>query len=207
MKPYENDSVNQIYDLLFCDNLELYRSNSAASEYPWTVVLDNNADDGDLRSVIEDGNVEARVKLLASRVLLTRGRPLADKRIYGVIAEVAMNEGLDVLAAYEDRTARYLNYSGKVIVWETKTPESNELINDLFLAARKVVDEIGPWDKDRLPAPKAGNARISFLVSDGLYFGEAPFEMLAGDPLGGQVIDRAGRLMSFLISSATDQSR
>jgi hypothetical protein len=207
MKPYTDEALNRIYDLLFCDDTEAYRAASTSTDPPWSVLFDRNATNEELHSLIDDNSVETRPKLLASNILLGRGEPLPARRIFGVVVEVGMDEGLDVLAAYEDGTARYLNYSGKIIVWEVGTRESKELVVDLFLAARKVVEQIGPWERKRLPPPTRGNSRISFLVSNGLYFGEAPFETLAKDPLGGRVIDRAAKLMNVLIRNATDQSR
>jgi len=147
------------------------------------------------------------LKVIAANMLTARGRPAAGRRIFGVIVEVGMDEGLDVLAAYEDGTARYINYSAKLIVWDARTNESDEIIADLFATARPLVDRIGPWDGERREPPTAGNARLTFLVSNGLYFGEGPFSALHGDALGGPVIDGAVKLMTFLIENATDQSR
>jgi hypothetical protein len=109
---------------------------------------------------------------------------------------------LDVLAAYEDGSARYINFSGKLIVWDMATPESEALVTNLFNAAEAVVASIGPWDQPRRPAPLTGVIRLNFLVSDGLYFGEGPFEILQTDPLGGPVIGAAVKLMSYLIHQA-----
>jgi hypothetical protein len=123
-----------------------------------------------------------------------------------VIIEVGLDEGLDVLAAYEDGSARYINHSEKLIVWDATTDESNRLIADLFASARTVVDRIGPWDGTRRPPPTTSNIRLTFLVSNGLYFGEGPFDVLAQDPMAGPVINRATELMNFLVSTTLDQS-
>jgi hypothetical protein len=208
MKPYSDSGLNQLYDLLFCDDLDAYKSNTENRDaYPWSAVWDTNATSADLRKITDDWNLETRPKILAANLLLNRGQPLPGKRIFAVIVEVAMDEGLDVLAAYEDGTARYINYSGKLIVWDATTSESNELVVDLFLAARKLVEKIGPWEQERLPPPPNGNTRISFLVSDGLYFGEGPFNAIASDQLGGPVINRAGKLMNYLVNTTMAQSR
>ncbi len=207
MDPYKNDAMNKIYDLLFCDQIDLYRTSGELNdEYPGKVLFDPDAADASLRSIIDDESVETRFKLIAANLLAARGNPYGSRRIYGVIVEVGMDEGLDVLAAYDDGTARYINYSEKLIVWDTKTAESSALVADLFSAAQSVVDQIGPWEGNRLPPPVSGNARLTFLVSDGLYFGEGPFEMLAGDPMGGAVINSAAKLMGFLVENALDQS-
>jgi hypothetical protein len=96
----------------------------------------------------------------------------------------------------------YINYTESMIVWDSKTEESNDLVVDLFLASRNVVEQIGPWDRARLARPAAGNIRMTFLVADGLYFGEGPFEALAKDPIGGPVVAAATKLMQFLVMTA-----
>jgi len=202
MHPYKNESLNSIYDLLFCDDLEAFRTaHQGDPVYPWTTLFNASSSTEELEGIIEDAGTESRQKLLAAR-LLAHGKPLPVKRVFGVVIEVGMDQGLDVLAAYEDGTARYINYSEKVIVWETRTTKSGELIADLLQAARNVVEQIGPWDKQRLAPPATGNVRMSFLVSNGLYFGEGPFEALMGDPIGGPVINSGAQLMKFLVENS-----
>ena len=124
----------------------------------------------------------------------------------GVVVEAGLPDGLDVVAAYEDGTARYINFSEKIIIWDTPTEESEALITELFNAGVAVVNNIGPWEGPRRPAPASGTIRLNFLVSDGLYFGEGPFEVLQTDPMGGPVIAAAVKLMSYLIRESGSQS-
>jgi len=127
------------------------------------------------------------------------------KEISAVIIEVGLPEGLDVVAAFKDGSARYINYSGKMIIWETHTEESGRLIEQLFADSMEVVKKIGPWAEPRREPPANGLVRLSFIVSEELYFGEGSFEVLQKDPLGGPVISDAILLMQFLIDkSQTD---
>ena len=207
MHPYKSDAINKIYDLLFCDDPDLYRNGDEPwDKYPWKELFDPNCPDITLQKIVDDNELEARARAIAAGLLRTRGKPDQQERVFGVIVEVGMEEGLDVLAAYADGTARYLNYSEKLIIWETTTPASDDLIGGLFLAAHNLVKNIGPWDSERRPPPTCGNARISFLVSNGLFFGEGSFNALDRDALAGPVIDGAVKLMTFLIENATDQS-
>ena len=198
MSTYSDPAIDKIYELLFCDNVELF--SGSATGYPWTALLSSQPKIDELEKIVEDDELETRPKILAANLLRSLGKPNEVKHLFGVVVEVGLDEGLDTLAAYEDGTARYINYTGKMIVWETRTVESDGLIVDLFAAARNVVSQIGPWESARLNRPQAGNARLSFLVSDGLYFGEGPFEVLAQDPIGGPVISAATKLMQFLVS-------
>jgi hypothetical protein len=205
--PYGDASLDKIYEMLFCDDASLYRPDgAAATEYPWKELAADDVTDKQLEGIVNDPEVETRLRLVASRLLLGRGVPARERRLLGVIVEVAMDEGLDVLAAYEDGTARYINYSGKLIVWDAATPESDALVKAVFAAAGQVVGQIGPWEGERLPAPVVGNARLSFLVTDGLYFGEGPLQALAQDALGGGVINSGAALMGFLVKHALAHS-
>ena len=206
-QPYGSDATDTIYNLLFCDTLELYRANhSGANDHPWKVILSDAPAEADLRDLVEDDSVESRLRLLAANRLRSMGGAVGEKRLLGVVAEVRLDEGLDTIAAYADGTARYINHTGKMVLWESPTPESNALISELLSAGWTIVQRIGPWKDDRLPAPTAGKARISFLVSDGLSFGEAPFEVLHKDPMGGAVLNSAAALMGFLIDRSLGQS-
>jgi hypothetical protein len=207
LEPYKKEAFNKIYNLLFCDDSELYRNGDEAwEEYPWKELFKSDPSDETLQQIVNDNGAEARARAIAAGLLRKRGKPDQHGRVFGVIVEVGMQEGLDVLAAYSDGTARYLNYSEKLIIWEMRTPRSDELIGDLFMAAHDLIKHIGAWDGERLPPPMLGNARMSFLVSDGLFFGEGTFNALDNNSLAGPVIDEAVKLMTFLIENATDQS-
>jgi hypothetical protein len=200
MPSYPDPATDQIYELLFCDNLELYRGASGA--YPWDSLFASEPNAVDLQRIVEEPNIETRPKILATNLLRSLGRTDESKELFAVVVEIGMDEGLDTLAAYEDGTARYINFTGSMVVWDSRTAESDELIADLFAAARNVVAQIGPWEAARLNRPKTGNVRLTFLVSDGLYFGEGPFNLLAQDPIGGPVIGAATKLMQYLVMTA-----
>jgi hypothetical protein len=57
--------------------------------------------------------LEPRVRLQAWHFLRQHGQqppPEAAKELLGVVVEVTLDEGLDLLAAYPDHSARYYNY-------------------------------------------------------------------------------------------------
>ena len=66
----------------------------------------------------------------------------------GVIVEVPLKQGLDVLAAFADGRVRYLNQSGKVaILEEGGAPKVEALAKELITVSQPVVDQIGLWDQ------------------------------------------------------------
>ena len=76
-----------------------------------------------------------------------------------MVVEVGLPGGLDVLAAFSEGGARYINQAEKLLVWETQTPESRQLIDELFAASITVVNQIGTWDQPRRPFPPSGMVR------------------------------------------------
>ena len=199
LQSYSNESLNRIYDLLFCDEPEFFRpAKGDQLAHPLEVLFAKDANEESLLELLNDESLESRVRILAGRILVTKGSQVPQKLLLGVVIEVGLEGGLDVLAAYLDGTARYINHSEKIVIWDTNTEQSGELISRLFAESRKVVQQIGPWKENRLSPPAEGMVRLSFLASDGLYFGQGPFEVLAADAMGGPVINAATRLMQFL---------
>lgn len=54
------------------------------------------------------------------------------------------------------------------------------------------------------PHPTKGTARITFLVSDGLYFGEGPMDIIFNDPLASPALTSATELMQYVTEKAVD---
>lgn len=197
--PYQSTGVNTLYNMLFCDNMELYKKDKKSKEvYPWDILISDKIDSPGLQKIIKDNALESRMKILAYHKLPIEEHENEDKELLGVIVEVGLDEGLDVLASYKDGTARYINYTEKTIIWDAKDAQSNSLTEDLFSHSLNIIKQIGPWDQPRRPAPAKGNLRISFLVSDGLYFGEGPMNSLFGDPMASPALNAALALMQYI---------
>ena len=206
--PYTNESLNNIYELLFCDEPELFRPDKKDKlEYPRDILFAKEPDIESLLEITNDPTLETRIKLLAHRILAENGYDEGSKELLGMIIEVGMDEGLDVLAAYKDGSARYINFSENIIFWDAATEKSDALIKNLFVSGLEVVKNIGPWTDKRLAAPERGMVRLSFLVADGLYFGQGPFELLANDKMGGPVIAAATELMVFMTEQGRESGR
>lgn len=205
-----------IRDTLFGD-LELSEWARDDTEYagePWQLFLRARKDleAGNRQEAIRALEQVAAIPSLESRHYLQAWSALRslgvrpDKalagHVYGVVAEVAVEQGQDIVAGYADHTARYFNFSGAGIVWDAQEEEISQRIDQLLTAGETAVKAIGLWEAPRPPAPTKGQARISMLTPAGLYFGEAPTEVLWRDPLAGPVIDAAFSLMQALISRA-----
>lgn len=194
--PYAEPHVNLLYNLLFCDDLDLFKSRTnEPDDGLWPVLLAAQADSAALLEIANNISNEGRVRALAFNRLRARGEALPTKNLLGVIVEVRFAQGLDVLAAFNEGGVRYLNQSGKVAVFEGDAHPVAHLAKGLISAAQPVIEKIGPWEEQRLPPPRVGNVRLTFLVSDGLYFGEGPFSALQEDNTAGPILALAAQLL------------
>lgn len=201
-KPYTEDHVNFIYNLLFCDDLTLWKNeNTIKGSGLWATLLAEKPDLGSLEKMANDEANEGRVRVIAFNRLRELGQNPPPKKLFGVIVEVPQEEGLDVLAAFSEGGVRYINYSGAMAIFEGSGNPVEKLAKEMIASAQLIVDQIGPWEKKRLPPPDLGKVRITMLVSDGLYFGEGPFETLGRDPLAGPVLDKATQLFQRVIET------
>jgi len=199
----KEEPVNFMYDLLFCDDITLLKNISPPPyDYPWDVLFSETVNPAELQKLIDDNNAESRIKILAYNKLLAEGQKIDKKELLGIIIEVGLDNGLDVLASFRDGRARYINQTGAMIIWETPDENSTTITNELFNRGLNVVKAIGSWDKPRRPPPKKGMVRITFLVSDGLYFGEGPMNVLFSDPLTGPVLTTGMELMKYIMEKS-----
>lgn len=209
-KPLTGDkSSNLIYDLLFCDDLELYKMHiRQPSVYPWNVLFLDRSTREQLLELIDNPALETRAKILAYRKLTSMGQKVPRKELMAVIVELGLERGNDVLASFKDGTARYINQSGKIIIWEMTDRRSDLLTGELFFESANMAQKVGPWDKQaRLAPPGKGLARITFLFSDGLYFGQAPIKDLFDDELSGPALNAATLLMQHLTGRVSEREQ
>jgi hypothetical protein len=202
-RPYRETSSNFLYNLLFCDDPALFRGNDQAPPTgALAVLLSSNPRSEDLARIASDEQQESRVRILAFNALRSRRVTVPRGRVLGVVVEVPVGGGLDTLAAFSDGRMRYINHSEKVAIFET-TPASIEPSRQrLMQTAATAAAHIGPWDHPRLPPPAEGRVRLTFLVSDGLYFGEGPFSAIQQDPVGGPVLMAAADLLKKIVTAA-----
>ena len=203
--PYKEDSVNFMYNLLFCDEPSLFNKTNDGKPTYWEEALFLNPNEKTIRGVAENTEEESRVRVLAYNWLREHKKPLAKGILLGVIVEVPLEGGLDTLAAYSDGRVRYLNQTGKLTVVELGgSADIEKLAKDLVNVSVPVVEKIGPWGKVRLPPPEKGNIRMTFLVSDGLYFGEGPLAIMQNEPMAAPVISKAIKLLQTVVNTTLE---
>jgi len=199
-EPYKQQSTNLLYNLLFCDDIELFRPQfQVESTDVWKELLSQTPNRSNLSAIAADELIESRTRLLAFNALRNLSKPIIPIQVLGVVVELWLPQGMDTIAAYKDYRARYINYSEKVIMWEAPSTTLNDRIRRLFDAAQNIVNKIGPWDKRRLAPPGKGIARATFLTTNGLYFGQGPQNVLETDTFSNPLMKQAEALIVDLI--------
>jgi hypothetical protein len=122
-------------------------------------------------------------------------------RVYGVVVDMPVGEGLDTLAAYQDGTCRYLNHSGKVLISEARDDSVDALVHAVLDVGAAIAAQIGRWRGPRPPL-RQGLLRVSMLCAGGLFFGEGPRSGFSVDPMVGPLIAADTQLLQTLVAKA-----
>ena len=203
-RPYRSDAANGLYNLLFCDEPARFARNGTPQGVLATVLAEP-ADQVALECIAGDADMESRVRMLAFNRLRAMNVEVAAKQLLGVILEVPQPRGLDTLAVFADGRMRYINQAEKIAIFEEAPPAIAQKAQMVLAASQAVVDQIGPANEPRRPPPTGDLTRMTFLVSDGLYFGEAQTDDMYADKLGGPVIGNAAELLNMLVEHAMQQ--
>lgn len=124
--------------------------------------------------------------------------PAADAPVHGVVLDVPLDNGLDTLAAYADGTARYINHSGRTIIWEVPdaTGAERELVRRLLEVAAGLLPYVKPAGWTPVPA-EVGTAQVTILTRAGL--ATLP---LVNNQLSQELFGAGAALMNALIDRA-----
>jgi hypothetical protein len=214
--------VGALRDVLFGDVplKEWARSGAGTDAEPWSSfvraseVVESGNPAGALTillGITQQKGLESRQYLQAWSALREHlgsspGAPLGNQ-VLGVVVEVRLDEGLDVVAAYADHTARYLNQGGGGVVWEASDSTMNPAIDRMIAAGEKVALRVGPLDTPHLPPPPSGMARVSVLTPRGIRVGQGPTDDLTRDPTAGSVMRAALDVMTGLIAKSKAADR
>ncbi len=190
-RPYKKDELNLVYQLMFCDDT---RQGEAGAE---AALFGAAPDARVVQTIGEDPAEESRVRLLAWQWLRTAGQPVASRELLGVVVEVPLTEGLDVLAAYADGSVRYINHTGRVAVFEGSPEDVAQHGKLLVHAAVPLAAQSAT--KSRAAPPKLGNVRLSLLCADGLRTREGTFGEIDRDSVASPVLQQAQRLLDAVV--------
>lgn len=147
--------------------------------------------------------LDTRIRLQAWHTLVSLGQmPVDTLRGYtqGVIIENHTDQGLDILAAYIDYSARYWDHSGAGVIWDARDREIDQLIFNLLSVAFEITKRIGVGLRDMPPPAQKGYLRIFIMAYDGSTVGEELFVKLSKDPMGIAALTAANKLIKALMA-------
>jgi hypothetical protein len=145
--------------------------------YPWVLMaaahvklkMEEAAEAGRLLRAVTLISNEARLRLWAWHNLRQLGKypsPDLARQVLGVVIEVPFEDRMDVLAAYADGTARYINHQGGMIVWD----RVDETITPLVMNVVREAQPIGAPQEDRLEENiPSDQVRLSILTPGGIH--------------------------------------
>ena len=198
-----------VRDTLFGDLPIAYWAGTDTEELPWLLFkqakrhLNSGRQEEAiqaLEAITAIPGLESRHYLQAWHFLSQLGVEPASVQVYGVVVEVVMDGGLDLLAVYADHSARYYNYSGSTIIWDQPDDEISAKIDEIIQQGEVIIQYIGPWKGARPAAPVKGRSRLNILTSNGLYFGEADQMILFKDAMAGKTMYAMLDIMGKLIT-------
>lgn len=194
--PYQQTASNVQYNQLFCDHLASYKQEKAdVNNQDLRLLFDHSIDTSKLRKLANSTKTNSRLRLLAYQLLAKRQVKVPKKVLLGVIVEVAFDNGLNTLAAYRDLSVEYIHRNGKLLIVKKPKQDVTAVVRKLFQESQLVIEKINPWSEARLPPPAAGTVRMTFLASDGIYFGQGTMSHLARSHLAGPVLTAATELL------------
>jgi hypothetical protein len=188
-----------LYNSLFADDPDDFMKMKGHKAISW-IYEDRTPTIDELESIANDNSIESRIRFLALYTALEFGLTISKKIYFGTIMEVPVEGGYDVLAYYSDLTARYYNYSGRAIIYEGGKAFVDNCIEKANSVAIQVCNVLGPWEKERLPRPRGDIFRISFLVSDGLYFGNSSIKEIGNDQAVSTIFRNGVEVMKALVN-------
>jgi hypothetical protein len=148
-------------------------------------------------------DVEARHRLQAWTALRAHGVEPSDdvgRAVLGVVVEVPVGEGLDVLAAYADGSVRYLNHAGGASIVDEPPLAMAADVDALLAVGQQLAERVGAWDGGALPALPDGHARLVLLTPAGFRFGQGPGADLFADDGAAAVFAAAARLLQDVVA-------
>lgn len=149
----------------------------------------------ELRRVADMQSVDSLITLWAWNTLRAWGQLPDDdiaQKVLGVVMEVGLDRGMDVMAAYEDGTSRYVSKTGSMIVWDDHGDHNNDLARKIVAAAQAIVNQLPASTAEAVTS--TGKVQFSVLTVGGIRGIIAPMNELS----------RAASLLSPLFNASKE---
>lgn len=163
----------------------------------------------ELRRVAEMQSVDSLITLWAWNMLRAWGQMPDDdtaQKVLGVVMEVGLDKGMDVMAAYEDGTSRYVSKTGSMIVWDDHGDHNNDLARKIVAAAQAIAPQLPASTAEAVTS--TGKVQFSVLTIGGIRGIIAPMNELsrAATPLS-PLFNASKELLISLIKTVEESKQ
>jgi hypothetical protein len=154
------------------------------------------------------GDLDSRLRLIAwANLRRMNVRPPADlaQQVLGVVLEVKSGTSTDILSAYNDRSARYFNYSGAAVIWEKPDNSLDALTQQLISDGQALQGCRTVEDRTR---ELHSDVRVSLLTPGGICELEARWtDLQSGHSKISRLFGDATRLQQAMIQKETAKTK
>jgi hypothetical protein len=191
--PFAAAHANSIYNLLFCDDPALFKDQNGQDRFS------ADSDPAKVRKIAEDQNEESRIRALAYNWLRAGHEIVPAGIVLGVIVEVPVDNGFDVLAAYADGRVRYINHTGAMSLFEGVPPEIAASAKAVVDSAANASGHFKPLQGNRTAPTR--DLRFTVLAADGLHTAKGSWQEIGSEPKLDQILNNAIRLLQLVIKT------
>ena len=193
--------------LFFADQTleQIAQTLQGAKTEPWSLFIvalenlrqgDEEAAKSALHRILSIEPLEARVLLLAWKSLRALGEspsPEITNVVQGVVCELHNETGVGTIAAYSDRSARWLGAKGRITIWDARDTDAHidALITGLMKSAAPIAIETPGQETHQATEPPLNYFRVTVLTFGGVHVTE----------VFGPEIDGAHPLLPLLVGS------
>ncbi len=122
--------------------------------------------------------------------------------VLGVVAEVALDGGHGVLAAYADGSVRFLHHLGGGSIFEPPTPEAVAGAAEGWLAvAASAVEQVEPWTGDGSQPAGPGETRFVLLTRGGHRAVVGDDATMATSPIASSLLGAGAGLLQAVVGA------
>jgi hypothetical protein len=148
---------------------------------------------------------ESRHVLQAWHLLRAQGiapdASIADE-VLGIVAEVALDGGHDVLAAYRDGSVRFLHHGGGGSIFEPPAPEHVAQAAAAWLdVAEGLAGQVAPWPGDGSHPAPPGESRFVLLTRGGHRAVAGDEATLAASAVASQLLGAGAALLQAVVGA------
>jgi hypothetical protein len=196
--PFAAAHANSIYNLLFCDDPALFKDQNGQERFS------AGSDPAKVRTIAEDQDEESRIRALAYNWLRAHNETVPAGIVLGVIVEISVDHGVDVLAAYADGRVRYINHTGAMSLFEGVPPEIAAGAKAVVASAEDAGGLFKPLQGDRTAPTR--DLRFTILAADGLHTAQGSWKEIGSEPKLDQILNNTIRLLQLVVKTAVKKN-